>query len=47
MLPSESNQEKLLIIFYTFVIFLNMKTAVSLPDNIYLEAEETTQNKES
>ena len=31
-------------IFYTFVILLNMKTAVSLPDSIYLEAEETAQN---
>ena len=30
--------------FYTFVILLNMKTAVSLPDKIYLEAEETAQN---
>jgi len=33
-----------LTIFYTFVILLNMKTAVSLPDKIYLEAEETAQN---
>ena len=34
----------LLTIFYTFVILLNMKTAVSLPDKIYLEAEKTAQN---
>ena len=30
--------------FYTFVILIIMKTAVSLPDNIYLEAEEIAQN---
>jgi len=36
--------KKLLTNIYTFVILLNMKTAVSLPDNIYLEAEETAQN---
>ena len=30
--------------FYTFVILLNMKTAISLPDKVYFEAEETAQN---
>ena len=31
-------------VFYTFVILFNMKTAISLPDVIYFEAEETAQN---
>jgi len=33
-----------LTIVYTFVILINMKTAVSLPDVVYFEAEETAQN---
>ena len=30
--------------FYTFVILKDMKTAISLPDSIFLEAEETARN---
>ena len=30
--------------FYTFVILYNMKTAISLPDRVFFEAEETAQN---
>jgi len=32
-----------LTIFYTLVILYNMKTAISLPDVIYFEAEKTAQ----
>jgi metal-responsive CopG/Arc/MetJ family transcriptional regulator len=32
-----------LTIFYTFVILHIMKTAVSLPDEVYFEAEKTAQ----
>ena len=38
------NENVLLTAFYTFVILLNMKTAISLPDRVYFEAEETAQN---
>jgi len=34
----------LLTAFHTFVILYNMKTAISLPDIIYFQAEETAQN---
>ena len=30
--------------FYTFFILYNMKTAISLPDRVFFEAEETAQN---
>ena len=30
--------------FYTFVILSYMKTAISLPDRVYFEAEKTAQN---
>jgi len=30
--------------FYTFVILYNMKTAISLPDRVFFEAEEAAQN---
>ena len=33
-----------LTIFYTFVILYIMKTAISLPDRVFFEAEETAQN---
>ena len=33
-----------LTIVYTFVILDSMKTAISLPDKIYFEAEETARN---
>jgi len=36
--------KRLLTMSYTFVILYCMKTAISLPDVIYYEAEETAQN---
>ena len=36
--------EERLTSVYTFVILYTMKTAISLPDRVYFEAEETARN---
>jgi len=33
-----------LTVFYTFVILIHMKTAISLPDSVFFEAETCAQN---